>query len=194
MQVQMLSVSLFLTVAFSVLPSLGAKSKRFEANCPKQYKRVKVLWMEYFSSYIEEHNNTTTGWLPIALENSLKYCCKKLPFSWKKIQNYEKHPLTEEETEDYLTNNTITLMFPMLASKDATRVFHLFHFLPLKNSPGPMVLARKDSLTIPVVNATSFVYLAQNPLFLLSLAMTAGAAAVFWLVVGIYNLIQCNFK
>ena len=179
MQVKMLSASLFLTVVFSVLHSLGAKEKRFDEDCPKHYKRVKVVWMEYFSSYIEEHNNTTTGWLPIALDNSLKYCCKKL---------------IAEETEDYSTNDTITLLFPVLAGKDATTAFHIFPFLPLKNSPGPMVLAKIDSLTITNFDGTSLVNLVQNPLFLLSLAMTASAAAIFWLVVRIYNIFQCVFN
>ena len=193
MQVKMLSASLFLTVVFSVLHSLGAKEKRFDEDCPKHYKRVKVVWMEYFSSYIEEHNDTTTGWLPIALDNSLKRCCKKLPISWGKIQT-EKHTLIAEETENYSTNDTITLLFPVLAGKDATTAFHIFPFLPLKNSPGPMVLATLDSLTITNFDGTSLVNLVQNPLFLLSLAMTASAAAIFWLVVRIYNIFQCVFN
>lgn len=128
----------------------------------------------------------TAGSLPISLERSLGYCCKNLNYSMKKIRrdtfNLTHHDIDPSVKDIPIENDTITLFFPVLANKNTGNALNAHQYLPIKNSPGPMVLANKNSLIFQDVDMVTLLTLAKNPMLIFCLAMASSAAVVFWLL------------
>jgi hypothetical protein len=159
-------------------------------NCPSnEHKNVKILWIDYASFYIkQESNGTLTGIFPRIMRNTLKECCARLNYSFVKV-DYQKNAKHARESYGAIQNanntDTIFVVFPSLASVNDPSASAPFHFIPIKNSPGPMILASTKSLANDA-DSWFFFEMWFNPVFFLILASCASAGVVFWLMVGIF--------
>jgi hypothetical protein len=159
-------------------------------NCPSnEHKNVKILWIDYASFYIkQESNGTLTGIFPRIMRNTLKECCARLNYSFVKV-DYQKNAKHARESYGAIQNanntDTIFVVFPSLASVNDPSASAPFHFIPIKNSPGPMILASTKSLANDA-DSLFFLKMWFNPVFFLILASCASAGVVFWLMVGIF--------
>ena len=158
-------------------------------NCPSDvHKNVKIFWTEYASFYInQESNGSVTGVFPRIMKIALEKCCSRLNHTFVKV-DYDRSMKLEtkiwEAIENKLTNDTIFTFFPVLASQGDSSAFTLFKFLPIKISPGPMVLATTKSLHDSTSQLWMFSML-LNPIFFLLLAMSGCATVFFWILVSI---------
>ncbi len=155
-------------------------------NCPSnEYKNVVILWTEYSSLYLKkESNGTLTGIFPPIMKKTLKECCARLNYTFKKV---DLDSATEADALDATKhgNDTIFVVFPTLASINDAAAHTLLKFIPIKNSPGPMIVASKKSLENDI-DSQFFLQMWVNPVFYLILAMSASAGVLFWIVVSIF--------
>ena len=159
----------------------------FGQQCPsKEYDDIRIFWIDYASFYIkQEGNGTLSGIFPRIMKKSLQKCCSRLNYSFEKL-DYQSTVQYEAEAVDMIhkANRTICVLFPTLVAINDFSALTFFQFIPIKISPGPMVLASKKSLENDM-DPLYLVILLKNPVSLLILAMAASAGVIFWVLVGI---------
>ena len=147
---------------------------------------MRIFWIDYSSFYIkQEANGTLSGIFPRIMKKSLQKCCSRLNYSFEKL-DYQSTVQHEVEAVDMIhkANRTICVLFPTLVAINDFSALTFFQFIPIKISPGPMVLASKKSLENDM-DLLYLIILLKNPVFLLILAMAASAGVIFWVLVGI---------
>ena len=166
----------------AILSRLG---RSYSGQCPSiQYKNVKILWIEYSSFQIkQESNGTVSGVVPRIMKKSLKLCCERLNYTFVKA-DYSSRTEHEDITLNAIKqqNDTIFVLYPALSHIGEDSSSSLLKFVPIKTSPGPMVLASKTSLQYDV-HSRVFLQMWINPAFFLILAMSAAAGVMFWILV-----------
>lgn len=176
-------------VFFFALFQSRVSASFFGQQCPsEEYDDMKIFWIDYTSFYVrQEANGTLSGIFPRIMKKALHKCCPRLNYSFAKL-DYESTVQHEAEAIHTIhkANRTICALFPILAAVNDFSAQTLFQFIPIKVSPGPMVLASKKSLE-DEMDPMYLVILWQNPVFYLILALAVSAGVIFWVLVGIYN-------
>jgi hypothetical protein len=172
----------------AIFPHLGRPY--FGTECPgHQYKNIKILWIDYTAFQIkQEANGTVSGTFPQIMKKSLKHCCPRLNYTFIK-REYHSTPRQEEEVFGAMkkTNDTIFVLFPTLKNAGVSTTYSPFKFVPIKISPGPMILANKESFNLHS-DSLFVLQMWANPAFYLILAMSILTGVVFWILVSTSNL------
>ena len=157
--------------------------------CPNNLiKEIKILWTAYTPFYIhKEHNDTLNGIFPRIWKNSMAKCCSRLNYTFEEVE-YEANKSHKMRIIDEMQeqNDSIFVIFPSLSSwNDGKDDLSFFKFIPIKVSPGPMVLATRKAMEINI--GFNFFYVIWiNPVFLFTIAMIALSVAIFWIMVCIF--------
>lgn len=175
---------------FTILPlSIYGLSILGQQSCPsKDYKNIQILWTEYTSSYLhEDSNGTLSGIFPRIWKESLAQCCPRLNYTWHKLNGKDTLRKQARAIDAIGTaKDDIVVIFPMLKTLGDTTANDLtiFKFIPIKVSPGPMLLTNTKSIEMRSYRDFRFLLpMWVNPVFYLILAMAASSGVIFWVTV-----------
>ena len=175
-------------IFFFVLFQIPLSASFFGEQCPgREYNNMIIFWMDYNSFYIrQEENGSLSGTFPRIMSKSLNQCCPSLNYSFEKLD----HESTSKHEADAVNaiekdNRTVCMLFPTLAAANDFTTLSFFKFIPIKVSPGPMVLGSKKSLENDM-DPKYILFVWNNPVVYLILSMTASAGVIFWFLVRIF--------
>lgn len=159
-------------------------------NCPSsEYKNIRIIWIQYASFYIDEKpNGTVDGVFARIMKESLARCCTRLNYTFEKVEYDPKQHRQAKAIFDtaHGDNNSIFVIFPILSSTNDPSAFTLLQFIPIKVSPGPMVLTSPNSIKDHHIDIFFIFRMWINPVIFLILSASVSAGVMFWVLVCIF--------